>query len=221
MRPTAHDALIVGGEPRVDLLPPEIRVERRDRRRRRRLGVGVIGVAVTMLLGVGAASFVASTAQERLATEQARTVALLAEQVQYADIRQMQTQVELARAGQQIGASTEIAWRDYLQEVQATLPESVAIETVTVDSASPLAAYTQATVPLQGARMATVGFTATSLVLPDVPTWLRALATLPGFADALPGSVTREDTSGVYTVTITMHINDAALAQRFTAEGEK
>lgn len=221
MRPSTHDFLVVGGEPRIDLLPPEIRAERRDRQRRRRLSVGVIGVIIVTLLGVGAASLVASTAQERLATEQVRTVALLAEQAQYADIRRMQTQVELARAGQRVGASTEIAWRDYLQEVQSTLPESVAIETVAVDSASPMIAYTQATVPLQGARMATVGFTATSLILPDVPTWLRALATLPGFADALPGSVTREETSGVYTVTITMHINEAALAQRFTAKGEK
>jgi hypothetical protein len=221
MRHAANDSLVIGGEARVDLLPPEIRGERRDRRRRRRLGFGVVGVVVVTLLGVGAATFVATSAEGRLESEQARTVALLAEQAQYADIRQMQTQVELVRAGQQVGASTEIAWRDYLEQVQATLPESVAIETVDVDSASPMAAYTQATAPLQGARMATVGFTATSLVLPDVPTWLRALATLPGFADALPGSVTREDTSGVYTVTITMHINDAALAQRFSAEDEK
>lgn len=221
MKRAATDALVVGGEPRVDLLPPEIRAERRDRIRRRRLGLGVIGVTVVMLLGVGAATFVATTAQGRLGTEQARTATLLAEQAQYADVRQMQTQVELATAAQQVGASTEIAWRDYLQEVQATLPSGVAVETVDVDSASPLMAYAQATVPLQGARMATVQFTATSLELPDIPTWLRALATLPGFADALPGSVALNDTSGVYTATITMHINDAALAQRFTAEGEK
>ncbi|MFC5928112.1 hypothetical protein D6T64_10415 [Cryobacterium melibiosiphilum] len=221
MKQTANDSLVVGGEPRVDLLPPEIRAERRDRLRRRRLGFGVIGVVVVTLLGVGAATFVATTAQVRLQSEQERTVSLLAEQAQYSEIRQMQTQVELARAAQQVGASTEIDWQDYLQEVQATLPDSVFVETVDVDSASPLIAYTQATAPLQGARMATVEFTAASLVLPDVPTWLRALATLPGFADALPGSVTRADSSGVYTVTITMHINDAALAQRFTAEGEK
>ncbi|TFD55426.1 hypothetical protein E3T55_01045 [Cryobacterium frigoriphilum] len=219
MKRAATDSLVVGGEPRVDLLPPEIRAERRERLRRRRLGIGVIGVVVVTLLGVGAANFVASTAQGRLESEQARTVALVAEQGKYADIREMQTQVELARAAQRVGASTEIDWRDYLQQVQATLPGGVAIETVDVDSASPLTAYTQATAPLQGARLATVQFTATSLVLPDVPTWLRALATLPGFADALPGSVTRDDASGAYTVTITMHINDEALAQRFT-EGE-
>lgn len=221
MRRAGSDSLSVGEEPRVDLLPPEIRAERRERTRRRRLGVGVIGVVVVMVLGVGASTVVATAAQTRLEGEQARTVALLAEQAQYAEVRAMQTQVALAGAAQRVGASTEIAWRDFLQRVQATLPEGVTVETVDVDSASPLATYAQSTAPLQGARMATVKFTAMSVALPDVPTWLRALATLPGFADALPGSVERNDTSGVYRVTITMHINDAALAGRFATKVEQ
>jgi len=220
IRDAAVDALKVGGNPQVDLLPPEVRKERRAKAWRRRLGGGVIGVVVVAVLGVGAATALAIQAEARLAVEQARTGQLIAEEATYADVRAMQNQVDLVRAAQEVGASTEIDWKTYLDAVQGTLPASVAIVTVSVDSASPLMRYAQSTAPLQGARVATVGFTATSTVLPDVPTWLTALGTLPGFADALPGSVTLNESDGTYTVAITMHINDAAFAQRFTGKGK-
>lgn len=219
-RDTGADTLAVGGYPRVDLLPPEVRRERRAKARRRHLGLGVVGVVVVVVLGVGAATALDMQAQTRLLVEHARTAQLLQEQSTYADVRTMQDQVELVRAAQEVGASTEIDWKKYLDAVQGTLPASVVIDTVSVDSASPLALYAQSTAPLQGARVATVGFTATSAVLPDVPTWLTALGTLPGFADALPGSVTLNEADGTYTVAITMHINDAAFAQRFTGKGK-
>jgi hypothetical protein len=103
--------------------------------------------------------------------------------------------------------------------VQATLPINVTLDTVNIDSATPFAPYTQATAPLQGSRIATLSFTAKSSTLPEVPTWLIALATLPGYADATPGSVTRNAT-GTYSVNITMHINQAAFTHRFTAAGK-
>jgi hypothetical protein len=96
----------------------------------------------------------------------------------------------------------------------------VTMETVTVDSATPLAIYTQATASLQGPRVATVTFTATSSVLPDVPTWLESLAQLPGFADALPSTVDLDPQTQAYTVKITMHVNDEAYAKRFAAKGK-
>ena len=209
------DVLFISGHRRVDLLPPEVRTERRGQRQRRRLTLGVTAIAVLMGLGVGAATALALTAQTELETEQARTATLLQEQGEYFAVRALQSQVALIEAAQQVGASTEIDWKDYLDAVQSTLPRSVTISTVQVDSATPLAAYTQATAPLQGLRVATVSFTATSTVLPDIPAWLTALATLDGFADALPGSVSLDEVTGSYTVTITMHVNDAAFAHRF------
>lgn len=217
-RQSKSDILIIGGEPRVDLLPPEVRKERQARVVRRRLGLGVIGVLLIVVLGAGAATALAIQAQAQLLAEQARTGELLAEQGKYMEVRTVQQQVGLVRAAQQVGASTEINWKDYLLKVQATLPAGVTIDTVNVDSASPMAIYMQPTAPLQGARVATVSFTAKSAMLPDVPTWLTALTTLPGYADALPDSVTLDETTGIYTVSITMHVSDAAFAQRFVEE---
>jgi hypothetical protein len=105
--------------------------------------------------------------------------------------------------------------------VQATLPASVTITAVDVESSTPMAVYAQPTTPLQGSRVATISFTATSSVLPDVPAWLTSLATLPGYADALPGSVQLDSTSGVYTANITMHVNSDAFSKRFSTDEGK
>ncbi|TFC13980.1 hypothetical protein E3O19_11620 [Cryobacterium algoritolerans] len=212
--------LIIGGEPRVDLLPPEVHTARAVKVVRRRLGLGVIGVVLITLVAAGAATALSIQAQQQLADEQSRTTGLLAEQSKYLEVRTVQRQVSQVQAAQQVGVSTEIDWKKYLEGVQAILPASVTIETVAIDSATPLTLYAQPTAPLQGPRVATVAFTAKSTVLPDVPTWLTSLATLPGFADALPGSVVLDKATGTYTVNITMHVNDAAYAQRFVTEGK-
>jgi mRNA-degrading endonuclease toxin of MazEF toxin-antitoxin module len=212
--------LVVGGEPRVDLLPPEIYRERAAAVIRRRLLIGVFGVIAIVAVSTGASTVLALQAQGQLTDEQARTSSLLAEQTKYIEVRSVQSKVALVQAAQQVGVSTEIDWKKYLDGAQAILPPTVKIATVTLDSASPVAIYAQPTAPLQGARIATVTFSAESTVLPDVPTWLTALATLPGFADALPGSVALDPRTGIYTVVITMHVNDSAYAKRFTTVGK-
>ncbi|TFC37543.1 hypothetical protein [Cryobacterium sp. TMT2-14] len=219
-RKDVSDDLIIGGEPRVDLLPPEVLKHRKAKAMRRSLGIGVVGLLVVVLAGTAGAMFLSNQAQEKLLAEQSLTSDLLAEQTQYGEVRTAQAQVDLVKAAQLVGVSTEIDWNLYLQGVQATLPTSVAIKSVTIDSATPILLYEQATAPLQGARVATVSFSATSATLPDVPTWLDGLATLPGFADALPGSVSLDETTQLYTVNITMHVNEDAFAQRFV-EKEK
>jgi hypothetical protein len=217
-KPKNNDSLLLGGEPRVDLLPPEVRGERKAKSTRRALAFGALGVLLVVLLASGGATLLAVQSQSALSAEQARTITLLAQQSKFIKVRQVQKEITLGKAAQQVGASTEIDWQKYLDSVQATLPGNVTIKAITVDSASPLATYGQATAPLQGARVATLSFSATSPTLPEVPTWLTALATLPGFEDAIPGSVTLDTTLNLYTANITMHINEAAFDERFATK---
>ena len=214
------DTLVIGGEPRVDLLPFEVRKDRKAKVTRRSRRARSPARPPRRDRGAGAATALSMQAQTRLSDEQARTADLLAQQSKYIAVRKVQDQVTLVQAAQQVGASTEIDWKKYLESVQATLPAGVTIDSVTVDSASPLAIYDQPTAPLQGARVATVSFTATSAMLPDVPTWLKALAKLPGYADALPSSANLDTVTNTYKVNITMHINDAAFSKRFATEGK-
>jgi hypothetical protein len=219
-RPVVAEALVVGGEPRADLLPPELRLYGKARALRRRLWLGVAALGLLMFLGIGAAALQAMQVQSNLTAEQGKTSALLTEQRKYGTVRTVQQEASLVEAAQQVGTSTEIDWQKYLNAVQATLPANVVLTSVTIEAGSPLQSYAQASVPLQGARVATLSFAATSATLPEVPAWLNSLTGLPGYADASPGSVTRDDTTGVYTVAITMHINEAAFTNRFAAKGK-
>lgn len=206
--------LIIGGESRVDLLPPEVRLSRKMRVVHRRLGIAVFLVAVLVIGGTALARAQAQQAETNLSVAQSKTQSLLLQQRKYTEVRKVQEEVDTIVAAEQVGTSTEISWEQYLTSVQDTLPPEVTLDSINIDSATPFALYTQATAPLQGARIATLSFTAKSSTLPQVPAWLDALTTLPGYADASPGSVTRDET-GAYAVNITMHINKAAFTNRF------
>ncbi len=206
-------ALVVGGAPRANLLPPEIILKRTQLKTRRGLRVGVLFVAIAVAAGcLGSVAF-STAAGVQLATASANRDALVLEQATYSEVTQVLQTIDTIKAGQQVGASTEIAWRDYLVSLQATLPAGVTLTSLTVDSATPMTAYDQPTGPLQGARVATLQFTAKSATLPSIPDWLRGLATLPGFVDATPGSV-KLDADG-YTSQVSMHINADAFSLRY------
>ncbi len=142
---------------------------------------------------------------------------LLAQQAEFADLRDLQSGIVLIEAGQTVGASTEIEWKAYLQDLQGTLPPGVTLDTVTIDSASPFVDYTQSTLPLQGARVSTLSFAAISPTIPSIPVWLDGLAALTGFVDAVPGSVAIKP-DGTYQINMTMHINKEAYSLTFAEE---
>ncbi len=212
-------SLTVGGESRVDLLPPEVRFVRKAKIVRRRLGFVVFLAVILMAGGIALVRAQAIQARLNLSIEQANTTSLLTQQRKFGEVQKIQNEIASIQAAEQVGTSTEINWQQYLTLVQATLPPNVILDTVNIDSATPFAPYTQATAPLQGSRIATLSFTAKSSTLPEVPAWLIGLATLPGYADASPGSVTRNST-GTYSVSITMHINQAAFTHRFATVGK-
>ncbi|WP_423922085.1 hypothetical protein ACPEEZ_02040 [Frigoribacterium sp. 2-23] len=215
MRGSNKDAVLaVGGAPRVDLLPPEVRAERRAGVTVRRMWMGVVAVAAAVAIAIGAASLHAVQAKSDLNTAQGETQSLLLEQGKYQEVRNTQNEVDLISAAQAVGGASEIAWPDFLGKIQATLPNGVVVVTITIDQMSPLLAYQQPTAPLQGARVATVTFTAESVTLPSVPDWLDGLTTLPGYVDAAPGSVSLEE--GVYKADVTMHINEKAFSNRYS-----
>ncbi len=218
-RPGDGSPAALGGEPRVSLLPAEVHDFHRARLVRRRL-VGFFIVAVIVVAAGVAGAFVLSTAaQAARDAAQAETLALVTQEAEYAELRKVQSGIALVEAGQLVGASTEIDWKTYLENLQETLPDGVVITSVGIDTASPFADYAQSGVPLEGSRVATVTFAANSPSLPSIPVWLDGLATLTGFADATPGSLAQQS-DGSYVVNITMHINSDAFALRFAEETE-
>ncbi|MDN4616240.1 hypothetical protein P5G50_17460 [Leifsonia sp. F6_8S_P_1B] len=215
-----QEDLHIGGEPRVDLLPPEVRTARRDRRLRRAFGWGVLVVALVMVLAVGAAFAFNIGAQARLIGARLETTDLLTQQQQYAEVREVQRQVALAEAAQQVGAATEIDWNAFLQKVQSVQPAGVTLKSVSVDSASPIAVYQQSTDPLQGPRVGTVAIEAYSPTLPDVAAWVSALEKVDGVVDAVPGATNFDATTNQYVASVTVHVGEALYTKRFQPKGK-
>jgi Tfp pilus assembly protein PilN len=205
--------LVVGGQPRANLLPPEIILKRKQLKTRRALRAGVLLVAVATAAACVGTFGVASVSQVQFAAAQETQTRLVAEQGAYGEVRDVQNTIETITAGQLVGSSTEIAWEAYLTQLQATLPSGVVLKNVAIESGTPMAAFGQSDGPLQGARVASLTFTATSETLPTFPEWLRSMADLPGFVDATPGSVKQEN--GIYIAEVLLHINSEAFSMRF------
>lgn len=206
---SAIAGLVIGGRPHVDLLPTEVFVERRQRAGVRRAWLGVVVVAVAVGAVTVLASASAIQADSALAEARRETDSLLVQQQQYRDVRTTETQSELLRAAQAVGGSTEIDWQATLQRVQSSLPAGVTITGVQIDSATPTAPYEQATTPLQGQRVATLTIDAASPTLPSVPAWLDSVRKVPGYVDANANSVTLDTSTNVYTVDMTIHLDEA------------
>lgn len=210
-------AIPLGAAPRVSLMPPELGERNRQLGVQRGLRLLMFTVIVLVIAAIGGAWYLAFSANLQMQAEQARTADLLLEQQQYADVQAAIRDVQLGEAALRVGGSTEIDWKDYLSRVQASLPEGVVLDSFTVDAATVTQQYPQSSIPLQGARIATLQFSAISPTLPEIPAWLTALRDLPGFVDATPGSVSRAG-DGRYTASIEMHIDAEAYSNRLTTE---
>ncbi|MDJ0347752.1 hypothetical protein [Cryobacterium sp. PH29-G1] len=206
--------LILGGEPRADLLPPELKAKREGRALHRALNIALVGVIVIMAASIGAVSLKASLNQSTLAAANARTDEILLETTQYAEVNGVQDRYDTTLVVRALGLSTEVDWKAYLADIRSVLPADVTIDTVNVTSASPWTAFAQSEVPLTQPRTASLALEITSPGLPPVPQWLVALADLPGYADATPWSITHS-ADGSYVVSLALNINESALTNRF------
>lgn len=212
---------IAGREPRVDLMPNEVHIGRRERSLARRAWLGVIVIASVVVLGIGAATVNAVRIDDELQAAQGQTASLLAQQSKYGEVRSIEAQTTLLEAAQGVGGASEIDWPAYLGDLQSALPGGVSISDMTITSASPISSYAQSTTPLQGARVATLDVTLKSNEIPSVPVWTEALSGLKGYVDSNIDSVTRDDDSGGYTAMITLHVDEKAYDGKYTEGAQK
>lgn len=207
----------VNSQPRADLLPPEVEEGRQARRVRANSIVAVVLVLALVVAGYVGLSLLAINAQAELAAAQQRTQDLLTEQAKYAEAQHVTSLIAAATAGREVGTSTEIDWKVYLQRIQDLLPAGTIITNFRAQTASPMSDFQQPNAPLQGDRIGELSFTAETPGLPEVESWLISLRELPGFVDAAPGTVALE-TTGIYQASITMHIDVGAYLNRYDPE---
>ena len=221
-RPAARSAgkapLVVGGQPRANLLPPEIILKRKQlktrrslrvrRRARRARGRVRPALAPSVSHRLPRCSWCLPSSSSRISSPSSRSTSRCAR------CRRRSTRSppanESVRRPRSPGGRT--CWN-----CRPRFPEGVVLDTVTIDSGTPMAAYSQSDAPLQGARVAALSFTATSQTLPDHSRLAsRAWRPFPGSLTRSPGSVTQQ--ADAYSVNVLMHINAEAFSKRFDPE---
>jgi hypothetical protein len=206
--------IIVGGVPRAELLPPEIKLEEKGRAQRRLLGFVVVLVLAVMAGGYVLTVLVAETSKQRLATSSAYTDELLAKQAEFVKVRQLAAQVQASKDAATIGMATDIDWTDYLELVDATITQSGAIIlSSTLNAETPIVPLALPTSSLEQPRVAEYVLVVTTPEYPIYSSWLDALAKLPAFADATITNIKLETTG--YEATLTLHISSEAFTNRF------
>jgi hypothetical protein len=214
----ASGALILGGSPRADLLPPEIKAEVKAKAQRRTMIAVVVGAVAVVVAAYLPASLAATAASDRLVLEQSRSAALLGEKGKYVSVEQLEAQLAAAKAARVVGASTEIDWSSYLYGVAATFPSDAILTKTVITSTTPITSLTPPTAALQGARVAELVFTVRSQRVPVVGDWLKSLQGLKGYVDASIDTITTEE--GALTSVLTLHIDESAYSNRYTLESE-
>ncbi|WAC66366.1 hypothetical protein OVA14_00770 [Agrococcus sp. SL85] len=207
--------LVVGGVPGVDLLPPEVRIAKRSRRTRR--GVVAAAVAVVVLAGSGAVAAKAQSlvAELQLAEGEARTIELLQAQAAFGEVTDVQTEIDERSAARAVATSQEIAWASVVTEIRGMVPAGSTLATIVADGATPMTAYGQSVVPLQGPRLATVTFTIVGPSAEDAAAVLDRLAEMDGYVDAHVQS--RSALEGIVESELVLHLDGGALSNRFPA----
>jgi type II secretory pathway pseudopilin PulG len=217
--------LVVGGVPRADLLPPEIKASERARAQRRGLVVIVVIIVLVVAAGYAGASFVAQKSADALTAANLETTAILQQQAQYAEVQKANSAILTTKAARAQAFATEIDWKTEIAAIVATLPSGSQLSALGVTSSTPTTPLDAPSSPLEGARVAEVQLTVTSSGIPDSAKWIRDLSSLKGFVDATPTSIATSNDAGAtateITTVVTLHLNSDVYWNRFAPKATK
>lgn len=211
--------LIVGGSPRAELLPPELKQQERARAQRRLLGLIVVLVLVVVGGGYAYSALVAETSRQRLAEAQAHGDELLVEQAKYIDARLLAAQVKASDDARTVGMSQEIDWRAHFTLLALSLSSmSGLIGGFDVVAASPLTPATPPDAPLENPSVASVSVVVKIIDYPNIALWFDTLKTFPGYTDGTITAITQEGST--YTVNAVIHLDEQAFTNRFNPDAQ-
>lgn len=207
--------LVIGGEPRVDLLPPEVVVAARERRARR----GVLWLVLIVVVIAAAATVLGylyhQQKQDALSQLQSQNAEVVAQQGKYASARTVLNQVDQASTAQYLGTSTEVNWKSYFTQITGMLPAGASVTALNAQTGTLSGPIASNSAALIGPYVASIAVTVSAPDQNSVAQLLDSLATLPGFVSAAPGAIAQQG-SGIQT-TVTVYLSDAAYSGRFAS----
>lgn len=211
--PASQLRLQVGGEPRADLLPPEVHERAKAAKTRRMLGILVVVAIIVAVGGYGLAALDAAGVEAGVTAAQGKTAALLAEQQKYSAASTASSQVALAQTTEKTGTASEVQWGTLYGSILKLLPPGVGIVSGTFSSPSAWDTPLPLAGPWRYPHVAEVTLKLSSSNPSAGSDFVQAASALPSYADATVDSVNNGKTS--YTTTITLDLNEKVLSNRF------
>jgi len=219
-RSSKKDArMVLGGTPRVHLLPPEVGDRKRGASIRRSVVIGVVGALVISAGAYSYASWIAIEASAKNDAALAESATLIAAQGEYSEVRTLSDLQQALTDARQVGAYTEIDWQAFYARVVPTLPEGLTLASFNVEANSPVQDVEVTPLPGRSPGVATVSMVASTNNLASAEAWVDALGTLPDFGGAAITSVSKTET-GELLVNVELTLSSAALSNRFQPEPE-
>jgi hypothetical protein len=208
--------LVLGGEPRVILLPPKFALADRARAMRRYSILGLVILLVIVAGGYAYASYRNSFAGEALDAVQAQTQSIAVDQKKYAEATSVARLVSDITQAEAVSASTEVLWAGLIDAASGSIPPGTTLDSAVMTVPAPWEAALVPAGPLRQPRVATLSIVIASSTVPDAITIARSLDQVPGFADSTPDSIELKE--GVYKTTVTLNVNEDALSGRFASK---
>lgn len=214
-RDPAAKQLVLGGEPRVQLLPPSVRLREKAREARRLVLLLVVLAVAIVGAGYSFALFHVVGANAALDREQTRTQQLLDQQVRYAPATRLAGLVELTERTRESAGTTEVLWAGVLGDVLRRLPAGTELESASLVGRAPWDAALPVEGVLRPVRAATVQLGIRSAALPDAVAWSRALRSIDGVVDVVLATTEQDDG---YITSLSLTLSDEAVSGRFAQQ---
>jgi len=217
MSPSKKDVtqLVIGGEPRIDFLPVEIKKRKENRRSRRSLILLVVVAVGVCIAGYVFSAGAALQSQIQLDAARSQTQVLLQQQGEFVEARTVASEIVAAKGAAVVGSATEIMWKKYMKEIVDVLPKDSDIKIFTVVSQTTQELTPVSVIPLEKPRVATVSFGVETTSYALASELITALEELPGYADATATAVVGSTDSKVLVATVVLHVNSDVFERRF------
>jgi hypothetical protein len=204
---------LIAGEPRVQLMPPSVRVQAKNRETRRMLVLLVVLAIVAVGGGMTWAFTRQLDAASALAAAQNRTSELLLEQTKYADAARVAGLVATTEEAQRMLTAGEVDWAAVMADLATYAPADVTFAGAILTAPAPWEPPLVPEGPLRAQRVATVVLTIASPSYANAATFVAAVRLNPTVADVTITASTAEGSGYLTTVSITL--NDKVLKTRF------
>jgi len=210
---SAARELAIGGEPRVQLLPPFVRLKAKNAQTRRMLVLLVILAVAIVGGGLTYGTYRSLEATAALTVAQNETTTLIQQQAQYAEAGQLAGLVSATQETQKLMTKGEVDWKEVVDHLATYLPAGAVFQGLAATAPAPWEPALVPEGPLRAERVATLTLTIASVVYNAAAAFVAAVQDDEAVADVLIVSSTLDGVQ--YLTQVSLTLNETVLHTRF------